>query len=233
MLSKLVNLEKEIKNEKLRQSIKTDILNCIVCLKNYITFSPGVISPGKTEDKIKEIRGYIKVWIKNASLVDKIDKTITEFEYRYLEISPNPPEEKEVTELINIPDERPKTLPNYVRKLLNEVDPIKGDVSYLPIGPCSHYCIVYKISGDVTYVIPLTTTLDVFSGYEISKSRFYKGMAIYTLHQFPTSLVKEKLTIPYDHKGELRNIFKSVEEEFRSIFPKTTKRLKRKPLKSL
>ena len=174
MLNKLIDLEKGIKNEKLRQSIKTDILNCIVCLKNYITLSPGVISPGKTENKIKEVRGYVKVWIKNTSLVEKINKTLTEFENRYLEILPNPPEEKDMTESISIPENQPTILPNYVRKLLSEVDPIRGDVSYLPIGPCSHYCIVYKISGNVTYVIPLTTTMGIFSGYEISKSRFYK-----------------------------------------------------------
>lgn len=237
MISKILEIETGIKNEKLRQSIKTNILNCFVCIKNYITLSPGVISPGKVENKVKEIREYVKVWIKNTDLTKKIESVLGEFENRYIELIQE--EDKiieEKQELINevigpVEIERPIALPNYTRKLLSEVDPIKGDVSYLPIGPCSHYCIVYKVVGDISYVIPLTTTLGIFAGYEISKSRFFKGMAEHALYQFPTSLVKEKLTMPYDHKGELRCIFKYVEDGFRSIFPKV--KGKKKPSKSL
>lgn len=234
MVNNLIEIEKEIKEEKLRHSIKTDILNCIVCLKNYITMSPGVISPGKVEKKIKDIRSFVKVWIKNPNLINKINSTLIEFENRFIEMIPEKLtenlEKQDTIDTIGTTEiSRPVALPNYTRKLLSDVDPIKGDVSYLPIGPCSHYCIVYKVCNDITYVIPLTTTKDIFTGYEISKSRFFKGIAIYTLYQFPTSLVKEKLTIPYDHKSELRNIFRSVENEFRSIFPKiTSKRGKKK-----
>lgn len=231
MVNKIQEIEQSIKNEKIRQLIKSKILNGLICLKKFITMSPGVISPGKIEDKISEIRSYVSIWIKNTELLKNIEITLKEFEERYIEmILPDEDNRVESSEEV-ILREQPKSLPNYARKLLNEVDPIKGDVSYLPIGPCSHYCIVYKVSGNVSYVIPLTTTEGIFSGYEISKSRFFRGIAIFTLYQFPTSLVKEKLTIPYDHKGELRSIFKAVEDEFRSIMPR--KVVKKKALKSL
>lgn len=238
MLEKIQKIEHLIKNEKIRNSIRSKILNGFTYLKNFITLSPGILSPGKVEDKICEIKSYTTVWVKNEQLNKDISNLLLEYESRYLEMIPDKVDEekqelvKEIIGTTDIPTPA-ATLPNYVRKLLSEVDPIKGDVSYLPIGPCSHYCIVYKVLGDISYVIPLTTTPGVFTGYKISKSRFFKGIAIYTLYQFPTSMVKDKLTIPYDHKSELKEIFKSVENTIRSIFPREVKRGKRKTPKSL
>ena len=114
--------------------------------------------------------------------------------------------------------------PNYTRKLFKDISIVKGDVTFLPIGPCCHYCIVYKVVDNIAYVIPITTTPDIFNGYSISKSRFWRGTAIYALYQFPIEIVIEKFTMPYDNKSELRSIFKSLESTFKSILPKEKKR---------
>ena len=68
-----------------------------------------------------------------------------------------------------------------------------------------------------------TTGGHLGEGYDIAKSRFFKGKALYSLYQFPISMVKEKFTIPFDNITELRNIFKGFEDNMRKILPRLRK----------
>ena len=83
---------------------------------------------------------------------------------------------------------------------------------------------MYKVIKDITLVIPMTTDTESFEGFEIKKSRFWKGKAIYSINQFPTSVVKRGFVMPYDHKLEGNQIIKRCEEFLKEIFPKNRKR---------
>ena len=211
---------------KIRHSIKVDILNSIVCMKNYITTSPGIISPGKVEEKIKVIESLLKVWVTDPKILSEFEELSKDYVSKYIELVPENMDKIEASkeevgdQLIS----EKSVIPNHTRRLFKGVNIIKGDVSYLPIGPCCHYCITYKVVNNIAYVIPMTTTPDIFTGFQISKSRFWKGTAIYALYQFPVDFVADKFTMPYDHKGELKDIFKSLEKEFKSILPKERKK---------
>lgn len=226
MIEKIDNFCHKFKSGeiKVRHSIKVSILNDLIYLRNYITTSPGIISPAKVEDKIRELKSLLKVWITNSTILNEFNLLSNEYIDRYIEmknITVNPEKdssEEEDKKLYTAP------IPNYTKKLLKNIAVIRGDVSYLPIGPCCHYCIVYKIVDNIAFVIPMTTTPDVFNGYQISKSRFWRGTAIHAIYQFPLEIVEEKFTMPYDHKGELKEIFKSLELTIKNILPKERKR---------
>lgn len=34
----------------------------------------------------------------------------------------------------------------------------RGDVAFLPIGPILHYCIVFKVVGEISFVLSITTS---------------------------------------------------------------------------
>ena len=230
MIERLDNFSNKFRYSsiKVKNSIKVEILNSIVYMKNYITTSPGIISPGKVEEKIKAVKSLLKVWVNDSKILSEFEELSKDYIDKYIYLIPemdkikiNKEEEEEVKDqLIS----EKSVIPNYTRKLFKGVNIIRGDVSYLPIGPCCHYCIVYKVVNNVAYVIPMTTTPDIFTGFQISKSRFWKGTAIYALYQFPIDFVADKFTMPYDHKGELRDIFRSLEKEFKLILPKDRKK---------
>lgn len=220
MESRLLQLIDEIKSEKIKHSIKVDILNNLEYIKSFITSSPGLISPGKVEDKMKDVSGYLKVWIRNSEILEKAEELFKEIKVRYIDLveEEKPEENSTVVPVISY------TIPGYTKKLFKDVELKKGDISYLPIGPSSHYCIIYKILNDTCYLIPMTTTGGhLGEGYDIAKSRFFKGKALYSLYQFPISMVKEKFTIPFDNITELRNIFKGFEDNMRKILPRLRK----------
>ena len=61
----------------------------------------------------------------------------------------------------------------------------KYDVSYLPIGPINHYCIIAKIdkSNNSVFVIPITTDVKKFTGQMIEKSRISDYTKVKILNQ--------------------------------------------------
>lgn len=227
LVNSINNLLSEVKKEKLRNTIKVEILNNLDYIKTFITSSPGLISPSIVSNKIKEIRQYLKVWIKNTNLVSELEKVFIEVENRYITLV----EDNDDSPLVNEKpiEVIPATIPSRTKKLFKDVELQRGDVSYLPVGPCCHYCIVYKIIDDTCLVIPITSSGGHLGfGYDIEKSRFFKGTVLYSLSQFPISMVVDGFTMPYDSIGELRKIFKGFEEKLRSILPKPRKPYKRK-----
>ena len=226
-----------IKEErKLRNTYRVNILNDIYFIQKFLTSSPGVIGPGKVEEKINSIKKQLKSpWITqyNKSLCEKlgesIEKVEKEFTERYLEMPKEEDTAVDVTDEV-IESNNPyssstvwEALPRRTVSLFKDVEIRKGDVSYLPVGPCCHYCIIYKIVGETVYVIPLTTTDGIFEGYKLEKSRFFKGTAIYSLQQFPKSMVEQKFTMPFDHKSECNQIFKSFEETMSKVIKRKKK----------
>lgn len=227
MEKRIDRLIKSFSEEKLKNTIKVDILNDLRYIGKFITSSPGIISPAKVSEKMKSVEGYLSVWVRNKELTEEVKSLFQEITDRYINLVES--EEEKTTILPETVIEAKKSsvkssiIPWSTKRLYNDVEIKKYDVSYLPVGPCNHYCLVYKVVGDKTYVIPLTTNTEVFNGYMIEKSRFFKGMAIFSLYQFPTSLVKDHFVLPYDHKGEANKIIKSLEDLLKSMLPRERK----------
>ena len=230
MVNRIDKFSDKFKNGsiKIRHSIKVTILNALVYMKNFITSSPGVISSSKVEERIDEVYSLLKVWVTDSKILSEFKEIATDYVDKYIELKDYKEdmlkEEKTAEEGDKKVINNTSPTPNYTKKLFKDISIVKGDVTFLPIGPCCHYCIVYKVVDNIAYVIPITTTPDIFNGYSISKSRFWRGTAIYALYQFPIEIVIEKFTMPYDNKSELRSIFKSLESTFKSILPKEKKR---------
>ena len=230
MIKELTELHSKIKELKGKNSIKVNILNSIDYLIKFIETSPGIIGTSKIEDKIAIIRSNIvSPWLSlEKGLIDEVRELLDRYTDKYINLIPVEEEECKIedtkSELSLFPEQVTVQMPHRLKRLFIDVVPMKGDVSYLPIGPIHHYCIVYKVVGDVSYVIPLTTTTGIFEGYTLEKSRFFKGTAIISLSQFPTSLVSEKFVMPYDNKSEFRNICKTLEEQLFKILPRQKKK---------
>lgn len=238
MIDKLEEYIHKIRESKtLKNKYRTSILTDLDVVLRFLKTSPGIISPAKVDEKIELITVTLKnPWcqVLDSSLITDLTKLLANIRKDYILLEG---EERVVAEcpterdkdILSLPEEDLldkgtviSALPKRILRLL-DVDIQKGDVSLLPIGPCQHYCLVYKIIDDITYVIPITSTPGVFVGYPITKSRFFKGMAIFSIQQFPTALVRSKLAMPYDNKSECYAIFRAFEENIRSIVPRKKK----------
>lgn len=238
MIDKLEKYIYKIRESKtLKNKYRTSILTDLDVVLRFLKTSPGIISPAKVDEKIELITVTLKnPWchVLGSDLITDLTKLLANIRKDYISLDG---EERVVAEspierdkeILSLPEEDLldkgaviSALPKRLLRLL-DVDIQKGDVSLLPIGPCQHYCLVYKIIDDITYVIPITSTPGVFVGYPITKSRFFKGMAIFSIQQFPTSLVRSRLTMPYDNRSECYAIFRAFEENIRSIVPRKKK----------
>lgn len=231
-LEKCIN---EIKSLSLRNSIKARILTDLDFILRFLKTSPGIISPVKAEDKIYSVIANLKnPWCSksiDSSIIKTTEGILQDIKKSYIQLEEKPKKLDEVlldpvadvVDPVTVID----TLPRRLSRLLVGVEIKKGDVALLPVGPCNHYCIIYKILGDITYVVPMTTTPGVFTGYSLEKSRFFRGMAIFSIHQFPTSMVSSRLTMPYDNKSECNNIFRALEDTLRGVLPKVKKKTKK------
>lgn len=99
----------------------------------------------------------------------------------------------------------------------------KGDVVSLPVGPVDHYCLVCRVVDDRTYVIPITTQSS-FKGLKVEKSRFFKGIAIFSILQYPTSMCTSRFIMPFDHKTEAAFLIRTVTEYLQNnVLPRSRK----------
>lgn len=99
----------------------------------------------------------------------------------------------------------------------------KGDVVSLPVGPVDHYCLVCKVVDDRTYVIPITTQTS-FKGLKVEKSRFFKGTAIFSVLQYPTSMCTSRFIMPFDHKTEAAFLIRTVTKYLQNnVLPRNRK----------
>ena len=179
----------------------------------------------------------IKIWYKKPEDRDCIEK-ILDIKRKFItpSLTAGDSEEKSISqreeEIVTrskeleekIPaDLREKYLPMYIERLRPETIE-RGDVAFLPIGPILHYCIVFKVVGEISFVLSITTSGEAkgFVGYQLERSRFFKGTALYTLHQVPTALVNRKFVMPYDNKAELGRIFTGCEEYLKTNVLKRT-----------
>lgn len=210
---------------KLKNSIKCTIVNHLMYIDKFIQTGPGVISPAKVEEKLGIILDLSNIWVKDSEFNEifmNIKNTLMS-EYLYPSISNKESIPETLEDEVHVPELNPRYIERLRPKNVERLD-----VSYLPIGPVSHYCLVYKVVGDVSFVIPFTTSgSDQFIGYDIEKSRFWRGKAAFTLHQFPTSMVLSKFVMPYDHKLEANMIIKSCEKYIRGLLPKERKKKKK------
>ena len=236
MIDQIEKYISEIKNISLRSSIKTRILTDLDFILRFLKTSPGIISPVKAEDKIYSVITNLKnPWCSKSihpKTIESLESVLQDIKKSYIQFEEKSDKKTDDTLLDPVADVIDSgtvidTLPRRLSRLLVGVEIKKGDVALLPVGPCNHYCIVYKILGDITYVVPMTTTPGVFTGYPLEKSRFFRGMAIFSIHQFPTSMVSSRLTMPYDNKSECNNIFRALEDTLRGVLPRVKKKTKK------
>ena len=202
---------------KIKNSIKCTMFNNLIYLERFVQHGPGITSPIKAEEKLDEIVELASVWIKDSEFTTLLNNV--SLKLKDYSVDKKTSTEESITEELSI-------IPKYIERLRPK-EIVKYDVSYLPIGPVNHYCLVYKVIGEVSFVIPFTTSgVDQFVGYDITKSRFWKGKAVYTLHQFPTSMVLSKFVMPYDHKSEAMMIIKNCEIYIKSLLPKERRKKK-------
>lgn len=232
----------------IKNNIKKELVESLEFISRFLLVGPGVTSPVVVKQKINRTGQLTKAWIRDVDLAKGILETIGMVKIKFLEPSETDDEAteivkaekvaQEVAEIRDIPKkdrDMEAELKDYVNKVPKYVERLrpekleKLDISYLPIGPVPHYCMVYKILSDVTYVIPITSHGDMFQGCPIEKSRFLKGKFIYTLYQFPTSLVLSRFVMPYDARTEGTRVCKEISEYFKSsVIPKTRKQKKSK-----
>lgn len=242
-IKKLLLCKKIVEDSKfIRNSIKRDITTSFNVIANFIKAGPGVVSIKIASDTINHASQLIGSWVTEKEGKKEILTVLDEIKEQYYISSVRKEEMKREEKFISDREKESKELdkeniklfggdtrkedipfddPTYIRALRPSII-MKGDVSYLPIGPVQHYCLVYKVIGDVTYVIPITSNKADFEGKELSKSRFLKGKAIYALHQLPTTLVRSRFVMPYDSKTEANQIIKETEEYIKqNILPRT------------
>lgn len=219
------DLKDVLKSITLKNSIKSTMINDLDYILRFTSSGIGVVSPTKAEEKAKELKDLAKVWISSESLKSSIEAIVDKITRDHFLLADKKEELKE--EKINSSIVSPSLPPGTVSNRLSKLKPCdirRLDVSYLYIGPVPHYCLIYKVIKDITLVIPMTTDTENFEGFEIKKSRFWKGKAIYSINQFPTSVVKKGFVMPYDHRLEGNQIIKECEKFLKEIFPKDRKR---------
>lgn len=237
-VTEIGDIRKSISDYKnIKNSIKKVITEGLDEIIRFLTVGPGVVSPEATRTRCNKIVDLIKIWYKNPEDRDCVERildvkrkfitpSLTAGESEEKSISQRKEEivtrSKELEEKIPA-DLREKYLPMYIERLRPETIE-RGDVAFLPIGPILHYCIVFKVVGEISFVLSITTSGEAkgFVGYQLKRSRFFKGTALYTLHQVPTALVNRKFVMPYDNKAELGRIFTGCEEYLKTNVLKRT-----------
>lgn len=237
-VTELGDIRKSINNYKsIKNSIKKTITEGLDEMIRFLMVGPGVVSPEATRTRCNKVMDLIKIWYKKPEDRDCIEK-ILDIKRKFItpSLTAGDSEEKSISqreeEIVTrskeleekIPaDLREKYLPMYIERLRPETIE-RGDVAFLPIGPILHYCIVFKVVGEISFVLSITTSGEAkgFVGYQLERSRFFKGTALYTLHQVPTALVNRKFVMPYDNKAELGRIFTGCEEYLKTNVLKRT-----------
>lgn len=251
-ISELGEVRKILSDFKnVRNEIKKRTLENLDEIIRFLTVGPGVVSPELTRTRCNKVVDLIKIWFKSHPNQGSMMEKVLDVKRKYvttlipdLSTTPSSPlieeEDSEISdierEVINkskelgskiSPELREKFLPLYIERLRPDTIE-RGDVAFLPIGPILHYCIVFKVVGDTSFVISITTNSEDFVGYKLEKSRFFKGTAIYALHQVPTALVNRKFVMPYDSRSELNKILSGCEEYLKSNVLKRNYRRKKK-----
>lgn len=237
------------KNRFIRSNTRKSMFSGLNYLSKFLTSlssDDSTVSYSKTMNHIEELRELIGTWCrKDTKAFDILD----EIEILYRDVvdilgevieKDDPKEEvseigeekkkEEEEDLVVIPPAAVlKSMPVYFTRLKPK-SLEKYDVSYLPIGPINHYCIIAKIdkSNNSVFVIPITTDVKKFTGQMIEKSRFFQGKAVYSLHQLPYKLALSKFVMQYDNKGEVIQIIKNTFEHIRkNVMPRVNRTPKR------
>lgn len=246
VISELGAIRKSLSEYKnVKNGIKKKVLENLDEINRFLLIGPGVVSPELTRTRCNKVVDLIKVWYRSLQDYNSIMEKIIDIKKTFVtplvisELNPSSEKENNIVEEVKrdntteesseepIVSQKQVTLPSYVEKLRPD-NIIKGDVAFLPIGPVLHYCIVVKSVGNYSFVIPITSNLTDFVGYVIEKSRFFKGMAIFTIVQVPTSLVKRKFVMPYDNKTELSNILSECDKYLKENVLKRNYKRKKK-----
>lgn len=251
----LKNVSIKVENFKIpKNSIKSTLISNLETISKYLNSGYSLISSEVLKNDIKSIKNIIKAWIRNPELIKEIETFLTNFEEFNLSVEKEPlkqylieeiRENKELmTENKLVSEKIEEELDDFKDKNLKIADYLtskssfrykdlkperleKLDVCYLPIGVIPHYCLVYKVLGDICYVMSITTNSDSkYVGYDIKDSRFFKGTVTFSLIQIPTSLAKKMFVTVYDSKSEGLKIMKEANKYFQSLIP--TKRSKKR-----
>lgn len=215
---------------KLKNGIKKSIIGDLIEVLRYIKNGPGVVSSEKVSKCLGEVKSLLSVWVKDTSVLKNWYEEIDYIKDSIL------PESNELTKAIK--NEKKEAEKEFLEKreyLLTSEEvldkPIgmdmprryrilfpesleKLDVVYVPIGVIPHYCIVYKVVGDITYVVSMTSNKNKeYTGHLIEKSRFWSGStAVFALHQIPTKLALSMYVMPFDSKIEGNTILQECTE---------------------
>lgn len=247
ILKEIENFKQRVeKNRFIRSNTRKSMFSGLNYLSKFLTSldNDSTVSYSKTMNYIEELRELIGTWCRKDTkafdildeievlykgVVDILGEVIEKDEPKE-EVTEIEEEKKEEEDSVIIPPAAVlKSMPTYFTRLKPK-SLEKYDVSYLPIGPINHYCIIAKIdkSNNSVFVIPITTDVKKFTGQMIEKSRFFQGKAVYSLHQLPYKLAISKFVMQYDNKGEVIQIIKNTFEHIRkNVMPRVNRAPKR------
>lgn len=90
----------------------------------------------------------------------------------------------------------------------------KYDVILCNVGPCPHFGVVYKVVGDIVYVIVISTK-NTFNGVEIKQSKMFKGS--YFIPYIAPVHINTALShfcFVIDNKLEFNNMLKAMKKNY-------------------
>lgn len=93
----------------------------------------------------------------------------------------------------------------------------KYDVIVSNIGPCAHFCAVYKVVDDIVYVISISSKSKL-NGIEINDSKMFKG-GYFIPYIYPVSLQNalSHFCFRLDNKKEFDNVIKVMKKNYSNL----------------
>lgn len=229
---------------KLKNGIKKSISEKLITVLRYIKHGPGIVNQDIASRSLGDVKKYLGVWVKDTEVVGDWCEEINLIKQELFPpknellsdvLEEKLEEEKKILEKRDIAIESKEVIDKPVVEMERRYRVLfpesleKLDVVYVPIGVIPHYCIVYKVVGDITYVLSMTSNKNKeYTGHLIEKSRFWSGStAIFSLHQIPTRLAMSMYVMPFDSKSEGNQILRECTEFLtKNILIKTRRKKK-------
>lgn len=90
----------------------------------------------------------------------------------------------------------------------------KYDVILVNVGWGRHYGVIFKLTKDIAFCIPITSNTDSFDSFEITRSRIFKGVLTYQIVQVPVKDAINNFIMPYDSKKEVDDAIACMKEHY-------------------
>lgn len=206
---------------------KKDFLEKITSVLDYLKKGAGIHSPLQAKKDCTYLLGLSKIWLRSkGESFNTLIEDIKNSDLLIKTVQETPKPKKRLTPNLGMaPEKKTPSINSFdLSKFRLKPDVVeKGDVVRLPVGPIDHFCLVCRVVGDKTYVIPITSQTS-FKGLKVEKSRFFRGIAIYSILQYPTSMCTSRFIMPFDHKTEALYLIRTVTEYLQNnVLPKQRK----------